>query len=144
MLVLVLYIHSDKINTEMKTTIRFNGQRFNNPARRTIAKILKRTPVRYEMSLHLIKSRLNPHVLQSLKSRGYYQTRNGPRLVLKNKTAYLTFEGQIESLRDLNRLEKTIELGKYEVIMHYPTYPENIKKIEMFNRFLGKAWKKTS
>ena len=64
-------------------------------------------------------------------------------MVLKNSAVYLTLEGRIKSLKDISSLEKIMEQGKYEVIMHYPTYPENIKKIEMFSRMLGKAWKKT-
>lgn len=86
---------------------------------------------------------MNPHILQSLETEGHYQTHSGPLLVLKNSVAYLTLEDRIKSLKDLDRLEKIMEQGKYEVITHYPTYPENIKKIEMFSRMLGKAWKKT-
>lgn len=61
---------------------------------------------------------------------------------MQNNMAYLTIKGKIGSLRDLNRLEKVMEESRYEAIMHYPTYPENIKKIEMFSKMLGKAWKK--
>lgn|GEM_PF-4341236 len=127
----------------MKTAILFNGRRLNNPTRRAIAEILKRTSACYEMSLYLLKSRLNPHILQWLETEGHYQTHSGPLLVLKNSAVYLTLEGRIKSLKDISSLEKIMEQGKYEVIMHYPTYPENIKKIEMFSRMLGKAWKKT-
>lgn len=127
----------------MKTAILFNGRRLTNPTRRAIAEILKRAPAYYEMSLYLLKSRLDPRILQSIETKGHYQTHSGPLLILKNSSAYLTLEGQIKSLKDVSKLEKIMEQGKYEVIMHYPTYPENIKKIEMFSRMLGKAWKKT-
>ena len=63
-------------------------------------------------------------------------------MVLRNNRACLTLRGRIRSLKDMNRLEKVMEDSKYEAIMHYPTYPENIKKIEMFNKMLGIAWKK--
>ncbi|MDP3105782.1 MAG: hypothetical protein Q8M95_14380 [Candidatus Methanoperedens sp.] len=63
-------------------------------------------------------------------------------MILRNNRAYLTLRGKIRNLRDMNWLEKVMEDSNHEAIMHYPTYPENIKKIEMFNKILGKAWKK--
>jgi hypothetical protein len=68
---------------------------------------------------------------------GKYQTQSGALLVLRNTMAYLTLGAQIGSLRDLNRLEKIIEESKDEVILQYPVYPENIKKIEMFKKCCG-------
>jgi hypothetical protein len=124
----------------MKTIIQFQGKKINNPARKTISRILKTTPAYYEMSLYLIKSRLKEHIRQALMTDGKYQTKSGALLVLRNNMAYLTLGGQIGSLRDLNKLVKIMEEGKYEVILQYPVYPENIKKIEIFNRMLGKAW----
>ncbi|SNQ59869.1 hypothetical protein [Candidatus Methanoperedens nitratireducens] len=124
----------------MKTSLSFNGKKLNNPDRETISKILKTAPAYYEMSLYLIKSRLKENIQQALRTNGKYQTKSGAFLVLRNNVAYLTLGGQISSLRDLNKLEKTMEKSKNEIIMQYPVYPENIKKIEMFNRMLGKAW----
>ncbi|MBU4373555.1 MAG: hypothetical protein KJ714_03775 [Euryarchaeota archaeon] len=124
----------------MKTTIQFHGKKLNNPARKTISKILKTTQACYEMSLYLIKSRLKEHIKEALRTEGRYQTRSGALLVMRNNMAYLTLCGQIGSLRDLNRLEKIMEESKDEVILQYPVYPENIKKIEMFNKMLGQAW----
>ena len=126
----------------MKTAIHIEGKTFNNPTRKTISGILRHTPAEYEMSGYLIKSRLEPRILEALRTHGRYKTRNGAVLILRNNRAYLTLRGRIGSLRELNRLEKVMEESKYEAIMHYPTYPENIKKIEMFNKMLGKAWKK--
>ncbi len=125
----------------MKTSIYFQGQKFDNPPRKTISRILKTTPACYEMSLYLIKSRLKKHVQQAIRTEGMYQTRGGALLILRHNMTYLTLKGQIGSLRDLNRLEKVMEISKDEVIMQYPAYPGNIKKIEMFNKMLGKAWK---
>lgn len=124
----------------MKTSLIFNGKKLNNPTRKTISKILKTTPAYYEMSLYLIKSRLKENIQQALMTDGKYQTQSGALLVLRNNMAYLTLGAQIGSLRDLNRLEKIIEESKDEVILQYPVYPENIKKIEMFNKMLGNAW----
>ncbi len=126
----------------MKTAIHFHGNTLNNPTRKIVSGILKCPPADYEMSQYLIKSRLDPHVLESLRTHGRYKTRKGAVLILRKNMAYLTLRGKIRSLRDLNRLEKVMEESRYEAIMHYPTYPENIKKIEMFSKMLGKAWKK--
>ncbi|MDP3105779.1 MAG: hypothetical protein Q8M95_14365 [Candidatus Methanoperedens sp.] len=126
----------------MKTAIHIEGKTLNNPTRKTISGILRRTSVEYEMSRYLIKSRLEPSIIEALRTHGRYQTRNGAVLTLRNNRAYLTLRGKIGSLRDMNRLEKVMEDSKYEAILHYPTYPENIKKIEMFNKMLGKVWKK--
>lgn len=124
----------------MKTIIHFQGQKLKNPSRMTIARILKTAPAYYEMSLYLIKSRLKENIQQALGTKGQYQTRSGALVILRNNMAYLTLGGQISSLRDLHRLEKIMEESKEEIIMQYPVYPENIKKIEMFNRMLGIAW----
>lgn len=124
----------------MKTSIHFHGKKLNNPARKTISKILKTAPAYYDMSLYLVKSRLKEHIRQALRTEGRFQTSRGALLVIRNNMAYLTLGGQISSLRDLNRLEKVMEESKDEVILQYPVYPENIKKIEMFNKILGKAW----
>ncbi len=129
---------------QMKTAIHLQDKTLPNPTRKTISNILKHTPADYEMSKYLIKSRLDPRVLKALRTHGRYQTSKGAVLILRNNRAYLTLRGRIGSLRDLNRLEKIMEESKYEAIMHYPTYPENIKKIEMFNKMLGMAWKKNS
>jgi hypothetical protein len=128
----------------MRTAIHLNDKILPNPTRKTISSILKHTPADYEMSKYLIKSRLDPRVLNALKTHGRYQTSKGAVLILRNNRAYITLQGSIKSLRDINRLEKVMEESKYEAIMHYPTYPENIKKIEMFNKMLGMAWKKSS
>ncbi len=127
----------------MKTAVHVQGRKIHNPAYKTISRILKKTPAYYEMSLYLIKSRLSPQILHTLRIKGRYQTRNGALLILQNNTAYLTLGGRIESPRDLSRLKKIMENSKYEVLMQYPAYPENIKKIEMFNKMLGRAWKKS-
>ncbi|VVB84667.1 Uncharacterised protein [uncultured archaeon] len=124
----------------MKAFLLFHDQKIFDPTRKTISKILKTTPAYYEMSLYLIKSRLKEHILQALRHDGKYQTKSGAKLVLQNDRAYLTVGGQINSLRELDSLEKIMETGKEEIIMQYPVYPENIRKIEMFNRMLGKAW----
>ncbi len=128
----------------MKTAIHLKDQTLVNPTRKTISSILKHAPADYEMSKYLIKSRLDPRILNALKIHGRYQTSKGAVLILKNNRTYITLRGRIKSLRDLNTLEKVMEESKYEAIMHYPTYPENIKKIEMFNKMLGMAWKKNS
>jgi hypothetical protein len=128
----------------MKTAIHIKDKILANPTRKTISSILKHSPADYEMSKYLIKSRLDPRILKALKSHGRYQTSKGAVLILRNNRTYITLRGNIKSLRDLNRLEKVMEESKYEAIMHYPTYPENIKKIEMFNKMLGMAWKKNS
>jgi len=124
----------------MKTSLIFPGKKLNNPTRKTISRILKKAPAYYELSLHLIKSRLKEDIQQALNSDGRYQTQSGALLVLKNDMPYLTLGGQISSLKDITILEKIIEESKDEIIMQYPVYPENIKKIEMFSRMLGKAW----
>lgn len=129
---------------QMKTAIHLQDKTLPNPKRKTISSIMKHSPADYEMSKYLIKSRLDPSVLKALKIHGRYQTSKGAVLILKNNRAYITLRGSIKSLRDLNILEKVMEESKYEAIMHYPTYPENIKKIEMFNKMLGMAWKKNS
>lgn len=126
----------------MHTKIYFNNQIFYNPTRKVISKILHQSSAYFEMSLYLMKTRLVSSILSILIRYGHYQTNNGASLIFKKNMVYLTLGGQITSLRDLNRLENIFEKSKYEVIMHYPTYPENVKKVKSFHRMLGAAWKK--
>lgn len=52
----------------MRTAIHLNDKILPNPTRKTISSILKHTPADYEMSKYLIKSRLDPRVLNALKT----------------------------------------------------------------------------
>lgn len=61
----------------MKTAIHIEGKTLNDPTRKTISSILRRAPADYEMSRYLIKSRLEPRILEALRTHGRYQTRNG-------------------------------------------------------------------
>ncbi|MDD5615984.1 MAG: hypothetical protein PHH85_07250 [Candidatus Methanoperedens sp.] len=51
----------------MKTAIHLKDKTLANPTRKTISSILKYAPADYEMSKYLIKSRLDPRVLNALK-----------------------------------------------------------------------------
>ncbi|MBU4076529.1 MAG: hypothetical protein KKI06_07455 [Euryarchaeota archaeon] len=61
----------------MKTAIHLEGKTLNDTTRKTISGILRRTSVEYEMSRYLIKSRLEPSIIEALKTHGRYKTRNG-------------------------------------------------------------------
>ena len=126
----------------MKSIFRVGNKTFYNPTRKIISSTLHKTRAYYEMSLYLMKTRIQPVILNQLYSRGYYQTSNGGKLTLYKNMVYLTLGGMIYSLRDLTILEKRMDSSKQEVLIHYPIYPERIKDIDMFNKMLGKAWKK--
>ncbi len=126
----------------MKSIIRFDSRTLYNPTRKIISSTLHKTRAYYELSLYLMKTRIQPTILNHLYSRGYYQTSSGGKLTLYKNMVYLTLGGMICSLKDLTILEKRMDSSKQEVLIHFPIYPERIKDIDMFNRMLGKAWKK--
>lgn len=127
----------------MKSILKFDHRTLYNPTKKIISSVLRsRKPTYYEMSLYLMKSRIDPIIINRLYSRSYYQTSSGAKLILHKNLVYLTLGGIINSLRDVTKLEKEMDSGKQEVLIHYPIYPENIRNIEMFNKMLGGAWKK--
>lgn len=126
----------------MTTALYYNGQRIINPTKKSISSILRRSPVVYEITLYLLKSRIKPFILRITESTGSYQTYNGAILILKYNQIYLTLTSQITSLKDITKLETIFENSKYEVLWQYPTYQGNIKKSAAFHKMLGKAWKK--
>ncbi len=128
---------------KLKLALKFDHRTLYNPTKKTISSVLRgRKQVQYEMSLYLMKSRIDPTIISHLYNRGYYQTSSGAKLILHKNMVYLTVSSMINSLRDVTKLEKKMELGKQEILIHYPIYPENIRNIEMFNNMLGGAWKK--
>lgn len=126
----------------MKTTLKFNDRILYNPTKKVVSSVLRKTSAYYEMSLYLMKTRIDPSIIDQLYSQGHYQTSNGGVLSLHKNMVYLTISGVIYSLRDLNKLEKKMELSKQEVLIHYRLYPEHIKINESFQKMLGKAWTK--
>ena len=126
----------------MQALLKFNNITLRTPTKKTISSVLRKTQAYYELSLYLMKTRIDPHILSCLYSQGYYQTSSGGILTLHKNMVYLTLGSTIKSLRDSNLLEKRLDSSKQEVLIHYPTYPEHIKDINMFNKMLGKAWKK--
>jgi hypothetical protein len=128
----------------MKTILRFNNRILYNPTKKVISSVLHKSPAYYEMSLYLMKTRIEPSIINHLYLHGHYQTSNGGTLSLHKDMVYLTLGSTINSLRTLSMIKKQMELSKQEVLIHYPLYPEHIKMNESFQKMLGKAWKKNS
>lgn len=126
----------------MKSILKFNNRILHNPTKKTISSVLHKTPAYYEMSLYLMKTRIEPSIVSQLHAHGHYQTSHGGVLSLHKDMVYLTTGNTITSLRDLSTLERQMEASKQEVLIHYQTYPEHIRDNEMFIKMLGKAWKK--
>lgn len=127
----------------MKSVLKFDHRTLYNPTKKIISSVLRgRKPAHYGMSLYLMKSRIDPTIISHLYTRSYYQTSSGAKLILHKNMVYLTVSGLINSRKDVTKLEKKMDLGKQEILIHYPIYPENIRNIEMFNKMLGGAWKK--
>lgn len=127
----------------MKSTLEFGGRVLYNPTKKIISSILRKHSAYYRISLYLMKTRISPDIIHQLYSHGTYRTSYGDNLILRKDMVYLIAEGNVRSLGDVSKLEKRIENSKQEVLIHYPTYPEYIKNIDMFNKMLGKAWKKS-
>ncbi len=126
----------------MNTILKFNNRTLYNPTKKVISSVLRKTHAHYEMSLYLMKTRIEPSIIDQLYSHGHYQTSSGGTLSLHKGMVYLTLGDTIRSLRELNKLEKTMELSKQEILIHYRMYPEHIKMNESFQKMLGAAWKK--
>lgn len=127
----------------MQSTLKFGNQILHNPTKKVITSVLRKTPAYYEMSLYLMKSRINPQIISHLYFHGCYDTSSGAVLILHKNMPYLTIGSMISSLRAISDVENRFENGRMEVLMQYPTYPENIRTNEEITRMLGKAWKKT-
>ncbi len=79
----------------MKSILKFNDRILHNPTKKVISSVLRKTHAHYEMSLYLMKTRIEPSIIDHLYSHEHYQTPNGGILSLHKGMVYLTLGGTI-------------------------------------------------